>query len=337
MIVQASEPLVQPSEVAIELVGFLGTFALYGAVGYRIAAGALHDGFPALHGADRRAATLGAAGVLLSVVALLVGAAGQAAEHHQTLGAALAGAGGRALIQLALLAVALFGAVIARAGMRVGWWFAGAAVAALALRGIASGKWTSLVNPLHVLAGGFWLGTLAVLVIAAFPVLIRGDAALAPGSRLSPLIARFSRLALVSSGLLAVTGVITAWRHLKRVDALWTSPYGLVLCVKLVIVVAIVALGAYNWRVVTPALVDDAGDAQMVRSSRREVLLAVAILLVTAVLVSVPPPGRDPRGGPPAVAPHIGPPAGLRPSPAGAPETAPNGHRRSDNQREIVG
>ena len=43
-------------------------------------------------------------------------------------------------------------------------------------------------------------------------------------------------------------GVITAWRHLKYLSALWTTPYGYALLLKLALVAAVFSLGAWNWR-----------------------------------------------------------------------------------------
>ena len=43
-------------------------------------------------------------------------------------------------------------------------------------------------------------------------------------------------------------GVITAWRHLKYLSALWTTPSGYALLLKLALVAAMFSLGAWNWR-----------------------------------------------------------------------------------------
>ena len=50
------------------------------------------------------------------------------------------------------------------------------------------------------------------------------------------LVNAFSSLALVSAGVLATFGVITAWQHLHTLAALWTTPYGVTLIVKLLVV-----------------------------------------------------------------------------------------------------
>ena len=51
------------------------------------------------------------------------------------------------------------------------------------------------------------------------------------------------------------------------------------------------ALGAYNWRRVAPALEGADGARRLQKSAGAELLLAVLILAVTAVLVATPTPG----------------------------------------------
>jgi putative copper export protein len=181
---------------------------------------------------------------------------------------------------------------------RPGWVLAGLAALCTALRGFATtGRWTSLVNPLHVLAGGLWIGTLFVLAFAALPLTVRRwwPEGKHPAA-VAVMVRRFSTLALVASGLLVLTGVTTAWRHLHRLDALWTTPYGLALCAKLVFVLSVGGLGAYNWRAVSPRLGHDDATDSLSRFARTELALALVVLLITSILVSIPAPPA-PGGG----------------------------------------
>ncbi|HEX2780397.1 MAG TPA: CopD family protein, partial [Gemmatimonadaceae bacterium] len=107
----------------------------------------------------------------------------------------------------------------------------------------------------------------------------------------------FSPLALVMGGLVVLFGVITAWRHLEPISALWTTPYGWALIAKLVVVAVVFALGAWNWRRQRPALGSDEAARAMRRSATRELAAAGLVLLITAVLVSLPSP-RRPGAGP---------------------------------------
>ncbi len=313
MMLQSSDDALNWGQIGLQFVQYLGNFAAYGALGTRVVAPRIVGFLPS--GSNRvadwgaragaRAATIGIVGAAIQLVGLLMSAAQRAERQHTTIAALLSGAhapgarpGPSLLLPLVLLTAALVGFVLARVRVRGGWWLAGAALLVLVLGPVVQGQWTRLINPLHILAGGLWLGTLAVLVAAVFPLLLRGDAVgrdpdLRPGgSRLDAVVRRFSRLALVSSALLVVTGVTTAWRHLGSIDALWTTPYGWALDIKLVIVGTIVALGFYNWRYATPALSAGTGDARLARSSLREVSLGVLVLVVTAILVALPAPAE---------------------------------------------
>lgn len=294
-LLQTAEPLIDWSHVGLELLNFAGTLALYGATGFGLVGpGASSDGIaaPAVPApAARRAAVVGLIGGVLSLLSIAAGTAARAAEKGETFAAAFAAGGPLGTARLAFVVLALLGFGLARAGRRAGWWIALAATLALALRSIARGTWTALVNPLHVLAAGLWIGTLFVLVVAVFPVALRGELPAGRGGALvAAVVSRFSRLALLAAGLLGLTGVVTAWRHLKYVAALWTTPYGWALLVKLALVATVVAVGAFNWRRVTPGLGTDDGTRRLDRSARTELAVAGLVLLVTAVLVSLPAP-----------------------------------------------
>ncbi len=306
MILQSESATLDWAGIGSQFVTYLGNFALYGALGARavaprIAAAGADAPSRTRNWASRagaRTATIGIVGAGIQLGATLLEAAKRAGEQQHAPGGPPHG-GPSIVLPLALLAASLVGFVLARFRVRAGWWLAGLAALALALGPAAQGQWTRLINPLHILAGGLWLGTLAVLVGAFFPLLLRGDAVgsdpdVRPGgSRLDAVVRRFSKLALASSALLVVTGVTTAWRHLGSLDALWTTPYGWALDVKLLVVASIAAFGFYNWRVATPALSAGSGDARLARASLREVSLGVLVLVVTAVLVSLPAPAEE--------------------------------------------
>ena len=65
---------------------------------------------------------------------------------------------------------------------------------------------------------------------------------------------RFSRLAGVCLLVVVLTGSYNAWSQLGAVARLWTSPYGRVLLVKLLVVAVLVWLGAVNRYVLLPRL-----------------------------------------------------------------------------------
>jgi copper transport protein len=79
---------------------------------------------------------------------------------------------------------------------------------------------------------------------------------------------------------------------------LWSTPYGITLIVKLAFVIAVFALGAWNWRRQRPMLGTEPAAAAIRRSAAAELTVAGVVLVITSLLVSLPsprPPGAAPR------------------------------------------
>lgn len=147
----------------------------------------------------------------------------------------------------------------------------------------------AIVNDaIHVAAVGAWLGTLGVLILVAVPLIRRLEPAAA--STAADAVNTFSPLALLAAAVVAVTGVINAWMHMTAPVQLWSTPYGRTLLLKLALVGAVLAMGFINWRVVRPRL-RDAPDLRRLRlTAGAELLLALLVLTVTAILTGLPRP-----------------------------------------------
>jgi putative copper export protein len=76
------------------------------------------------------------------------------------------------------------------------------------------------------------------------------------------------------------------------VRELWTETWGRYVLVKTVLVLLVVALGAVNWRRLGPRLAQLDGVPALRKSLVTELLLALLVLLITAVLVVTPLPGE---------------------------------------------
>jgi putative copper export protein len=323
-----SEPLITWSEPVKEFISFIALFISVGAVGFRYSSlrgrltGALATSgnggvggtspdasFYAL--AARRAAALGLVGMIIRLVLVLFDLPEMAARKHLAVGA-FATSDFMAASQLVLIVLALVGFFLAWRGTAFGWLLAAICVVAIPFRGAVMGQWSRLVNPLHVLAGGLWIGTLFVLFTAGLTLLLRQDTARdRRGALAADMVNDFSPLALVSSGFVALFGVITAWNHLKPLSSLWSTPYGYALIAKLVVVAFVVGLGFFNWKRQRPTLGTDAATTSIARSSRAELTAATIVLVITAILVSLPSPRRPPAaGGAPAPGAVQGPPPG---------------------------
>jgi copper transport protein len=154
---------------------------------------------------------------------------------------------------------------------------------ALSLSGHASNaapQW--LTRPsvfIHAVCVAFWVGALSPLIAS---VRVREVGALATFSRLIP----------IPLAALVVSGAILAVVQLDRVDALWTTSYGAVLSVKIVLVVALLALAAFNRSVLTPRCRhgDDVAAGSLVRTMVAEFCIVVAILALVATWRFTPPP-----------------------------------------------
>jgi putative copper export protein len=121
----------------------------------------------------------------------------------------------------------------------------------------------------HVLSAGTWAGGLLAL------------ASLRPpggwtSAEARTLVERFGRIAQVAFAVTALTGLLRATEQLRDVSDLWTTPYGLVLLLKTLGVVAMIVV-SLAWRRGSPMARADA---------------AVTILVVgaTALLAAFPLP-----------------------------------------------
>lgn len=338
-----AEPLITWSEPAREFVGFVAQFLAVGAVGFRVAALRNRVGAPLANPAGdatlvaeggvyrhaaRRAATLGLLGAVIQAVMLWQALPRAAARAHLTVGQVLT-----SNLQVGapvwLLVIAIIGFALASSGMLAGWWLALIGVVVGPLVPLLAGKWLSLVNPLHRLFGGFWIGTLFVLVLAGLGTVLRDERSRERrGAIAADMVNGFSPMALASGGLLVLSGLVTAFRHLDPFSSLWTTPYGWTLIVKLCLVAGVFALGAWNWRRQRPQLGSEGAAVAIRRSSRAELVLATCVLVATAILVSLPSPqdmkrrsggagtpGASAEGAPPRATPAgvITPPAAPAP------------------------
>jgi copper transport protein len=159
------------------------------------------------------------------------------------------------------------------------------------------------LDVIHVVAMSAWVGGLIALV-AAVPAATR---ALDPADRtalLSSTLSRFSAVALTSVAALIASGTAQSIVHLRSFGDLLDTAFGRAVLVKIIILVALVGLGALNRRRSLPRLRAAAASGatpgavgRVLRTTlRAEVALVVVVLGVTAALVSYPPPSAISAG-----------------------------------------
>jgi copper transport protein len=199
----------------------------------------------------------------------------------QAVGAIALSAGARRTLQGSWLAV--IGAVLVGAGQVLGGH-----------SNTVEPRWLIVTADVaHLAAAATWVGG-----VVAMGLLLRArrrdghdlDAAL--------MGARFSVVAALSVTVVGVAGVVLAASILDRPAQLWQTSWGLLLLAKVIMVVAVTAIGAYNHFSVVPrltarrhAVVRHAGHSHRAgsmlrRSAGRETTLMVVIVLLTAWLVA---------------------------------------------------
>ncbi len=186
-------------------------------------------------------------------------------------------------------------ACAAAAKRRAAWPFETLAVllftATLPLLGHAAGDVLRVtLHIVHVLAAGIWLGTLAMVLVVRIPY---DDADSLPaayaGQRMrSVILRRFWLVAIPSAAMAVLAGVVAAYLYIGSLSNLWTTAYGRILLVKIVLVGGIAACGYSNWqrlRRLHPQKFS--GETLIVL----EALLTIAVVLVTALLTETGHPG----------------------------------------------
>ncbi|HEY3148256.1 MAG TPA: CopD family protein [Dongiaceae bacterium] len=195
------------------------------------------------------------------------------------------------IARLALLALAV--AIFGRGGQA--WQRHGAAAlcaCAVALQaGLGHGTsmegstgWEfTIVEALHVLAAGAWLGGLVPLYIVVSA--IEPDAALSTTRR-------FSRLGTGCVIVLAGTILIQGWVLIGGLAGLVGTDYGLVALTKLVLFLALLGFAAANRFRHTPSLIGarkDEGRRRLQRSIAGETVVGVCVILAAGILLTLAP------------------------------------------------
>lgn len=215
--------------------------------------------------------------------------------------------------QAAMFAVAVAGLVLLR--WRPSRWLAGGTALAGALGALVpvlpssvAGLPRTLLTATHILGALIWVGGLVVL--AAAGLLSRRDRTDAPAAAgdWARTWERFSVLALWCVGAMIVSGAWLAWTHVGSPAQLLTTPYGRHLSLKLVLVGALLAAGAYNTRVLLPRIRAAQADGDTRTALRVAVhhfpaVVAAESAVAVAILAVVPflrGSARGQAGGPAA-------------------------------------
>lgn len=147
---------------------------------------------------------------------------------------------------------------------------------------------------LHLLMGAIWFGGVLGLTLVVW-----GLRRASPAVRtrlLVRLIGRFSPVALTSIVLVTLTGVIRSLNQIPTLAEVWTTTYGRILLIKLVVLGAALVLGGRHWRRVGPRLQaavaadDHRAAGRFGRTIALESSLAIVVVLIAGVLTQTPHP-----------------------------------------------
>lgn len=186
---------------------------------------------------------------------------------------------------------------------RVAACFTALALLAIALSGHANSAEPRMLavttDWLHLLAGAVWLGGIAQIAVAWLP-LARGLGRELRLALMRTVLEPFGKVALPAFLLVTSTGLSNAWIQLGRPAALWETPYGRLLALKIGVVGAIALASYWHALRLRPRLLAANPPAPPERLERRhwrllgsEPLLSVAVVAVAATLVAFPLPPRQ--------------------------------------------
>lgn len=150
---------------------------------------------------------------------------------------------------------------------------------------------------LHLLAAGVWIGALVSLVLLIFRPATRMVAEHIILSHRA--LDEFATIGSLIVGVIVVSGLVNSWVLVgpANLGGLFTTLYGQLLLIKLVLFLAMLAFAAVNRFRLTPALeatLENGGHAAAVSALRRSLVLeataALAILGLVAWLGTLSPP-----------------------------------------------
>jgi len=138
----------------------------------------------------------------------------------------------------------------------------------------------AIVTALHQGATATWIGGLFYLLISI------------PRSPDNPfarkLIARFSKLALISVAVLAAAGFTLGFAYVGSLNAIYGTSYGIMVATKVVLFGTLLLLGALNYQIArSPA--GGSVIAGLKRFGEAEIGIGITVILTAASLTSLPP------------------------------------------------
>jgi copper transport protein len=143
--------------------------------------------------------------------------------------------------------------------------------------------WTIPSKAIHLLSGAAWLGGLLWLVTGC-----RGEDVDFPAEA-----RRVSNIALISVILVLLSGIIQIRFFLQQPSDLIHSSYGRLASLKIIGLLALIGLGAFNRYLLLPAVGDSATRPALARTVRQEVAIMAVLIIIGGFLAYVPTPSSQ--------------------------------------------
>jgi putative copper export protein/mono/diheme cytochrome c family protein len=151
----------------------------------------------------------------------------------------------------------------------------------------------ALVDAVHLVAVGAWLGALPALSLLLRATSTETGADSRPFAVIA--VRRFSSWALAIMAVIVVTGAWNAWNEVNGVPGLLGTPYGRLVLLKIALLVPVLALAAWNRSRLLPRLSGEGasvGRPAMRRLSAfvvMEAVVGVGLVAVAGILATTPP------------------------------------------------
>jgi copper transport protein len=159
------------------------------------------------------------------------------------------------------------------------------------LEGQTADTWTAnVMSHIHPIAGTTWVGGVVALVLLAS---VRNALTPTAGLVWAQVWKRFSLVGELCVGAVLVSGLWLSWKSVGSASQFWETPYGRVLVVKILLVFAMIGLGAFNEYSLLPRIArlrasgDDRPLFDVVLHHFPRVVLIEAVIGL-AVLVVIP-------------------------------------------------
>jgi putative copper resistance protein D len=145
----------------------------------------------------------------------------------------------------------------------------------------AEGTLLLLTSIAHLLAAATWLGALPALFVSLKRL---------PLPEARALGQKFSPYGIICVEALLITATIQYFALIGRLNALFTSAYGLTALFKIAAFAALIALAALNRTKLAPALTNEAGRTALLWSISAEITLGLAAFLAAGLILQLTPP-----------------------------------------------